>query len=172
MALFSSSEKSQNGLKCRSQAGWSEAEESITSLGGSLILNPPRCAVTLPAISNECANPAISAADEWGFVTRLLVHVLPRSFPHGKPVPRSQFALPGTSRDVIRAGARDLVAEQWGGMSGVGRGRDPPWAQHRVLPTAPSSCWKIEICRAGDFQDCAMSWQENQEPESSKRLAD
>lgn len=133
-----------------SQAGWTVAEESITSLGRSLIFKPSRCAVTLPAIPNECANPAISATAEWGFVTRLLVHVLPRSFPPGNPVPRSQFALPGTRGDVIRAGAaRDLVAEQWGGMA---RGREPPWAQHRALPAAPSPAGKSQFEELGTFK--------------------
>lgn len=97
--IFTLGEKPESGL-CRlkrgSQAGWTEAVQGIASLLRSLIPNPSRSAVTLPAISNECANPAISPADEWGFVTRLLVRVLPHSFPHGNPVPRSQFALPGT----------------------------------------------------------------------------
>lgn len=169
-------EKPESGLcrlKCCTQAGWSEAEQSIISPGRSLILNPPRCAVTLPAIRDECANPAISAADEWGFVTRLLEHVLPRSCPHGNPVPRSQFALPGTRRDFIRAGAaRDLVAEQQGGMSRAGKGREHPWAQRRALPSTPSSSWEVTICRAGDFQNCSVSWQGNQESRSSKKWTD
>lgn len=111
--------------------------KSITSRCRSclvLILNPSKSAVILPAINDDCTNPTISPTDQWGFVTRLLVHFLPLFFPRHKHLPRSQFVVCGTWRGATEAG--EAAGRRGGWMKG---GQEDPWDQHSSLITAPSS---------------------------------